>query len=148
MTAAEIVAAVCTDDPEIYESNVYRTLDRLLELGVVERVQIGEGRAVLEVPANVLDGVTKQIRRDYGFELRPTTSTLSGSCANCDLDPISGVLGEQHERFDVSGTHGSEMTLVQRGDLGSTKPLGCCDYRCVYAPEWQVPINAYELSDP
>ena len=50
MTAADIVAAVRADDPEFYESTVYRTLDLLLELGIVERVQLGPGGAVFHLP--------------------------------------------------------------------------------------------------
>src|SRR4029450_4213015 len=50
MTAAEIVARIRTDDPEFYESTVYRTLDRLLALGVVEGVHLGAGGAVFPLP--------------------------------------------------------------------------------------------------
>jgi Fur family ferric uptake transcriptional regulator len=103
MTASDIVAAVRADDPEFYESTVYRTLDRLLELGVVERVQLGPGGAVfhlphrphhhlvcercgnvIEIPAAVLDDLSTRIRAEHGFRLRPSASTLVGSCARCD----------------------------------------------------------------
>jgi Fe2+ or Zn2+ uptake regulation protein len=102
MTAAEIVAAIRADDPEFYESTVYRTLDRLLALGVIERVQLGAGGAVfhlpqaphhhlvcehcgevLEIPATLLDDLAGQIHAEHGFRLRPSASTLVGSCRRC-----------------------------------------------------------------
>lgn len=103
MTAPEIVAAVRADDPEFYESTVYRTLDRLLELDVVERVQIGPGATVFhlslrphhhlvcehcgsvtEAPADLLDAVARRVTAEHGFSLRPSASTLGGSCAACE----------------------------------------------------------------
>jgi Fur family ferric uptake transcriptional regulator len=103
MTAAEIVARIRADDPEFYESTVYRTLDRLLALGVVERVQLGAGGAVFhlphvphhhlvcqhcgevfEIPAALLDDVAARIHAEHGFRLRPSASTLVGSCRRCD----------------------------------------------------------------
>jgi Fe2+ or Zn2+ uptake regulation protein len=103
MTAAEIVAGIRADDPEFYESTVYRTLDRLLALGVIERVQLGAGGAVfhlphvphhhlvcqrcgevLEIPATLLDDLAARVHAEHGFRLRPSASTLVGSCRQCD----------------------------------------------------------------
>jgi len=103
MTAAEIIASIRADDPEFYESTVYRTLDRLLALGVIERVQLGAGGAVFhlprvphhhlvcqhcgevfEIPAALLDELAAQIHAEHGFRLRPSASTLVGSCQRCD----------------------------------------------------------------
>lgn len=102
LTAAEVVSAVRADDPDFYESTVYRTLDRLVELGVVERVQLGPGAAifhlpdrphhhlvceqcggVLEVSPDLLDDLADQIVADHGFTLRPSASTLIGVCQEC-----------------------------------------------------------------
>ena len=102
MTAAEVVTAVRADDPEFYESTVYRTLDRLVELDVVERVRLGPGAtvfhltdrphhhlvcegcgAVIEASADLLDTVAERVRVDHGFALRPSASTLRGSCPAC-----------------------------------------------------------------
>lgn len=101
LTAAEILTTVRADDPEFYESTVYRTLDRLVELGVVERVQLGTGGAVFhlphqphhhlvcdacgevtEVPAAAVTKMAAAVRRDHGFELSSSLS-LSGTCARC-----------------------------------------------------------------
>lgn len=103
LTAADIITAVRAEDPEFYESTVYRTLDVLVELGIVERVQLGPGGAVfhvprqphhhlvcqrcgavIEIPASLLDDLAAEIRNEHGFRLRPSASTLVGSCARCD----------------------------------------------------------------
>ena len=107
LTAADVIAAVRADDPEFYESTVYRTLDVLVELGVVERVHVGPGGAVfhlphephhhlvcqscgdvIEIPATLLDELAAQIRDKHGFRLRPSASTLVGSCARCDTTVV------------------------------------------------------------
>ena len=102
LTAADIVAIVRAEDPEFYESTVYRTLDVLVDLGIVERVQLGPGGAVfhlphqphhhlvcqscgdvLEIPAALLDELAIRLHDEHGFRLRPSASTLVGSCARC-----------------------------------------------------------------
>lgn len=107
MTASEVVASVRATDPDFYESTVYRTLDRLVELDVVERVQLGPGAAtvfhlpqrphhhlvcevcgeVTEVPADLIDDVARRVMIDHGFTLRPSASTLAGVCARCARAP-------------------------------------------------------------
>jgi Fe2+ or Zn2+ uptake regulation protein len=101
LTAAELLAAVRGDDPDFYESTVYRTLDRLVELGVVERVQLGATGAVFHLaqqphhhlvcescgsvthaPATAVGGLAAKVRRDHGFELTRSLS-LTGTCADC-----------------------------------------------------------------
>lgn len=103
MTASDVVAAVRADDPEFYESTVYRTLDLLIDLGIVERVQLGPVGAVfhlpdrphhhlvcqscgdvIEIPASLLDDLATQVHTEHGFRLRPSASTLVGSCARCE----------------------------------------------------------------
>ena len=82
---------------------MYRTLDRLLALGVIERVQLGAGGAVfhlphvphhhlvcqhcgevLEIPARCSTTWPREIHAEHGFRLRPSASTLVGSCRRCD----------------------------------------------------------------
>jgi Fe2+ or Zn2+ uptake regulation protein len=81
---------------------VYRTLDTLAELGVVEHVHLGHGPAVyhltqdphhhlicrscgavVEAPANLLTGVAKRVRDQYGFALDAKHFALSGRCSAC-----------------------------------------------------------------
>jgi Fur family transcriptional regulator, ferric uptake regulator len=102
MTAADVVDAVRRDHPDFHESTVYRTLERLTELGVIARIQIGPGPAVfhlsvgqhhhlvcdrcgvvVEAPADLLDAVAARLRREHGFILDPGGTPLHGLCASC-----------------------------------------------------------------
>jgi Fur family ferric uptake transcriptional regulator len=103
LTANDIVDAVReVDDPDFHRSTVYRTLDRLAELGVVDRMQIGAGPAVYhlsrqphhhlvcdrcgavqEAPADVLDPVVVRLAGEGGFVLDPAATPLHGLCASC-----------------------------------------------------------------
>jgi Fur family transcriptional regulator, ferric uptake regulator len=105
LTAADVVEAVRRSEPGFHPSTVYRTLDRLTELGVVDRIQIGAGPAVhhlthrphhhlvceacgavQEAPDDLLDAVAARVARDHGFALNPATSALQGLCAACVAD--------------------------------------------------------------
>ena len=102
LTAADVVEAVRRTDPDFHPSTVYRTLDRLTELGVVDRLQIGPGPAVhhltvrphrhlvcdacgtvQEAPADLLDAVADRALSLHGFTLNPAVSPLHGLCATC-----------------------------------------------------------------
>lgn len=102
MTAADVAGAIRATDPDFYESTVYRTLDRLVELGVIERVQLGHGAAIFHLPhaphhhlvcevcgqvteaqADLLDDIADRVTADHGFVLRPSASTLVGVCRRC-----------------------------------------------------------------
>jgi Fur family transcriptional regulator, ferric uptake regulator len=88
MTAADVVDAVRADHPDFHESTVYRTLERLADLGVIARIQIGPGPAVFhlsvaEAPAGLLGAVAARVRRDHGFVLDPGATPLHGLCASC-----------------------------------------------------------------
>lgn len=102
LTAAEIVESVRRRNPGFYESTVYRTLDRLVELGVVERVQLGSGAAIFhlpesphhhlvcddcgavsEVPAGVVVEFAERLFDEYGFVLRGSSATITGRCRAC-----------------------------------------------------------------
>ena len=114
VTADEIVARVAdrdagvTDtgaggrDADAHRATVYRTLDRLEELGVVSHVHLGHGPstfhldhrphhhavcsscgAVVEVPLDALDDLADSLRAAHGFELSPQHFALSGRCRAC-----------------------------------------------------------------
>jgi Fur family ferric uptake transcriptional regulator len=102
MTASDVVDAVRADHPDFHESTVYRTLERLTELGVIARIQIAPGPAVFhlavgrhhhlvcdhcgtvaEAPADVLDAVAGRLRQDHGFVLDPGATPLHGLCPSC-----------------------------------------------------------------
>ncbi len=105
LTGPDVVAAVRRSHPDFYESTVYRTLDRLVELGAVERLHLGPGPAVfhladagghahhhlvcddcgavVEADGRLLDRVAARVLADHGFVLRAESSTLAGRCARC-----------------------------------------------------------------
>lgn len=102
VTADEIVSRVAASHPEVHRATVYRTLDRLEEVGVVTHVHLGHGAstfhlndrphhhavcsscgAVVEVPIAALDDLAVRLREEHGFELSNQHFALSGLCADC-----------------------------------------------------------------
>jgi Fe2+ or Zn2+ uptake regulation protein len=102
LTAADIAEQVQQLDPGLHRATVYRTLDLLAELGVVEHVHVAHGAAVyhlteerhqhlvcescgavLEAPVEVVDELAARIERDYGFRVRAGHFPLTGLCADC-----------------------------------------------------------------
>src|SRR3954468_13561301 len=84
-------------------ASVYRTLERLEELGVVRHVHVGHGPGlyglvgdgereflvcehcgkVLAVAPHELDGARDAIREAFGYEARFTHFPVHGRCADC-----------------------------------------------------------------
>ncbi len=102
VTAEMLTAKVQLNQPDVHESTVYRFLDELERLGVVDHVHLGHGRAVyhladeshqhlvcescgavVEVPDAVLGTLAKKLRSQFGFELRPRHFAMAGRCAGC-----------------------------------------------------------------
>jgi Fur family transcriptional regulator, ferric uptake regulator len=102
--AEEVVLAVAAVDPSVHRASVYRTLETLTDLGVVQHVHVGHGGtayhlvresgahlhaqcsncgAVYDLPADLLDAVAGQLSREHGFLLDPAHVALSGVCATC-----------------------------------------------------------------
>lgn len=111
LTAGDLLARIRLDDPRFHESTVYRTLERLVDAGVVTRIDADGGPVVYHlmvdaphhhvvcercglvtgVPADLLDGVAVRLSADHGFELRPDAVTLPGRCVQCPPDrPVPG----------------------------------------------------------
>ncbi|HLX34373.1 MAG TPA: Fur family transcriptional regulator [Candidatus Limnocylindrales bacterium] len=105
LTSAEVVARCIAADPATTPSTVYRTLDVLEELGVIEHAHGSDGREEIhvlpdaehghlrcrscgrtwELPASELDTLTKQLRRERGFEVDLSHVTIVGRCGECTL---------------------------------------------------------------
>jgi Fur family transcriptional regulator, ferric uptake regulator len=102
VTADEIVSRVAETHPEVHRATVYRTLDRLQEVGVLTHVHLGHGAstfhlndrphhhavcsscgAVVEVPLSALDDLGHSLHEKHGFELASQHFALSGLCADC-----------------------------------------------------------------
>ena len=106
-TAADIVEAAQRVDPQLHRATVYRTLDLLEEIGVVEHVHVEHGAVVfhlsderhqhlvcescglvLEAPIEVVDDLGKQLERTYRFHLHAGHSPLTGLCDECERKPV------------------------------------------------------------
>lgn len=102
MTVDELTTEVRRRHPEVHESTVYRTLDRLTALGLVDHVHLGHGRAVfgladrthqhlhcgacgkvLTAPSSLFAEIAQAVDERYEFELRLGHFALGGRCRNC-----------------------------------------------------------------
>lgn len=101
-TADDVAALVQERAPDVHLSTVYRTLDSLTDLGVVEHVHFAHGAAayhlaptdhrhlvcevcgsVTDVPSELLHDLVQTVESRYGFELRADHFGLTGRCAAC-----------------------------------------------------------------
>ena len=101
-TAEELLASVQAAHPEVHVATIYRNLETLQRLGVVEHTHLGHGPAVhhltdavhqhlvcevcghvTEVPATLLRPVEDSVRATYGFVMRPGHFAVVGRCASC-----------------------------------------------------------------
>jgi len=88
--------------PDVHLTTVYRNLEELERLGVVERMSSGHGPAtyhlvssphghlvcrscgeITEVPAALFEGLAGTVLRDYGFVVTAGQVALAGQCAGC-----------------------------------------------------------------
>ena len=102
VTADDLAAVVHRAHPDVHRSTVYRTLEALERLGVVDHVHLGHGRAVyhladaahqhlvceacgavVEVPEAVFDDLAAVLRASHGFAIRPKHFAVLGRCAAC-----------------------------------------------------------------
>ena len=102
VTADELAATVQKRFPSVNISTVYRTLDTLEELGIVDHVHLGHGRAVyhladqdhqhlycegceriVELPTQKLRAFLSMVERDYGFEVDKRHFAIVGLCKRC-----------------------------------------------------------------
>ncbi len=102
LTAEQLTAEVHVVHPDISESTVYRFLDDLETLGVVDHVHLGHGPAVyhlfedrhqhlvcescgqvVEIPAKTLDPLRAVLSSQFRFELEARHFALPGYCEGC-----------------------------------------------------------------
>lgn len=102
VTAEALTARVQAAQPDVHESTVYRFLDELERLGVVDHVHLGHGPAVyhlasdahhhlvcdrcgavVEVPEEVFAGLRSRLADDFGFALQPRHFAVTGRCRAC-----------------------------------------------------------------
>ena len=106
VTAEMLTAKVQASQPDVHESTVYRFLDDLERLGVVDHVHLGHGPAVyhlaadahhhlvcdrcglvVEVPEEVFAALRTQLHADFGFTLQPRHFAVTGRCRACTGAP-------------------------------------------------------------
>jgi Fe2+ or Zn2+ uptake regulation protein len=104
LTAEDVVAAVADIDASVHRASVYRTLEVLSSLGVVQHVHVGHGGttyhlltelgphlhaqcrtcgAVHDLPGDLLDDVAAILARQHAFVLDADHVALSGRCTEC-----------------------------------------------------------------
>jgi Fur family ferric uptake transcriptional regulator len=108
LTPEQVVVAVAQVDPTVHRASVYRALEVLSTLGVVQHVHLGHGTTayhlaaphehlhahcvrcdrVIDLPATLLDDVARQVADGYGFVLDPSHVALSGTCSSCSTQAV------------------------------------------------------------
>lgn len=105
LTAEQIATAVQVRFPSVNLSTVYRTLEALEDLRVVDHVHLGHGRAVYhltdeshqhlfcehcervqEVPISKLRPLFGMLEDEFGFELDRRHFAIVGRCRACRAD--------------------------------------------------------------
>jgi Fe2+ or Zn2+ uptake regulation protein len=101
-TADDLAARVQRRFPSVNVSTVYRTLDALEELGIIDHVHLGHGRAVYhladedhqhlvcercetveELPPGKSKSFAAMLERDFGFTLDRRHFAIVGVCRRC-----------------------------------------------------------------
>ncbi|MGZ4755956.1 MAG: Fur family transcriptional regulator [Acidimicrobiia bacterium] len=101
-SADDLAEAVQRDHPDIHRSTIYRTLDSLEKLGVVDHVHLGHGRAVyhlsaephhhlvcescgrvVHAPDDLFDQLAAEVLERYEFTVRPNHFAVLGRCRDC-----------------------------------------------------------------
>ncbi len=102
VTADDLAELVQRARPDVHRSTIYRTLVDLEEMGVVDHVHLGHGRAVyhllddphqhlvceacgavIEAPDTLFRPLARRLLADYGFTLRPHHFAVLGRCGEC-----------------------------------------------------------------
>ena len=102
VTADELTRRVKRRFPAVNASTIYRTLDRLEELGIVDHVHLGHGRAIFhlksddhqhlvcercerveEVSLAELRPFIRMLDKSYGFEVDRRHFAIVGLCRKC-----------------------------------------------------------------
>ena len=101
-SAEELAAYVQARAPHVCKSTIYRNLDELERLNVVDRTRLGHGPAtyhlasathghlvcercssMTEVPDEIFADLTETARTRYGFTIQPHRFAVIGLCSDC-----------------------------------------------------------------
>jgi len=102
LSADDIATRVQVLQPAVHRATVYRTLDSLVEVGVVSHTHLGHGAAVyhlvdeehihsqcqrcgriIDLDAGLLAAAARVLLADHGFVLDASHSALLGTCGAC-----------------------------------------------------------------
>jgi len=101
-SAEELAADVHVRAPDIHISTIYRNLEELEQLGVIDSTRLGSGPltyhlasiahghlvcekcgSMTEVPTDMFEDLIRTARTEYGFTVNPHRFAVSGRCADC-----------------------------------------------------------------
>jgi len=101
-SAEDLAAEVHAAAPDVHLSTIYRNLDELERLGVIDSTRLGGGPAtyhlataehghlvcercgtMIEVPDEMFAGLVERAGTDYGFAINPHRFAVTGRCADC-----------------------------------------------------------------
>ncbi len=101
-SAEELAAEVHAQAPDVHLSTIYRNLEELERLGVIDSTRLGGGPAtyhlasaahghlvcekcgtMIEVPDEIFADLIGVARAQYGFAINPHRFAVTGRCANC-----------------------------------------------------------------
>jgi Fur family ferric uptake transcriptional regulator len=102
LSAEELATEVRAHAPDVHLSTVYRNLEELERLGVVDSTRLGDGPAtyhlssaphghlvcekcgsMTEVPDEMFADLVRSVRAAYGFAVNPHRLAVIGHCASC-----------------------------------------------------------------
>jgi Fur family transcriptional regulator, ferric uptake regulator len=101
-SAEDLAAEVQAQAPDVNISTIYRNLDELVRLGVVDRSRLGSGpaafhlasathghliceqcRVMTEVPSELFSDIARILAARYHFAVYPHRLAITGHCAAC-----------------------------------------------------------------
>jgi Fur family transcriptional regulator, ferric uptake regulator len=101
-SAEELAAEVHAQAPDVHLSTIYRNLEELERLGIIDSTRLGAGPAtyhlassahghlvcegcgsMIEVPDEIFTDLVRVARADYGFAINPHRFAVTGRCAAC-----------------------------------------------------------------
>jgi Fe2+ or Zn2+ uptake regulation protein len=101
-SAEELAAEVHSRAPDVHLSTIYRNLEELERLGVIDSTRLGNGPAtyhlasaahghlvceqcgtMIEVPDEIFADLVRVADTEYGFAINPHRFAVTGRCATC-----------------------------------------------------------------
>lgn len=103
LSADQVVTAVARIDSAVHRASVYRALEALTDIGIVQHVHVSHGTtayhlagaqvhlhaqcescgAVIDLATDLLDAVRDRVEAEQAFRIDPSHVALSGTCNRC-----------------------------------------------------------------